>query len=183
MSTKTSPGRVAALLQRLVDTYPQRATEVRQILLQSGLKEAEIAKHLKLKLGRPEPTAQAVPLVAADRSRPPSAMLRERFAFAGAMHDIAGHFLSAKEMADLSKKKRFQEIYRAQAQHWSGSAPATVPPERLSVFSVRSLDDGDLTYLVWPEREGGEPALWQYAGQSETRYAHLVDYLNYLCEG
>jgi hypothetical protein len=53
--------------------------------------------------------------------------------------------------------------------------------ERLSLFSVSSLADGDLAYLVWPIKKV-KPQVWHYLGQSETKYPNLVSYFRFLCE-
>jgi hypothetical protein len=172
---------VALLLEQLANTYPGRADDVRELLLDAGLTDKEIDKQLRFSLGRPELDVANVPLLAPDKTRPLTAMLKARFNFASAIHDVSEHFLSLKEMSAFSKKQKFKKIFKAQAEHWEGSAPATVPLERLSLFSVSSLDDGDLTYLVWPVKKG-EPQVWKYAGQSETKYTDLAEYLRFLCD-
>jgi hypothetical protein len=183
MVDKIPHSHVALLLQQLKDSYPSRATELREGLLKSGLKEATIAKLLKMKIGKPQLDDMMVPCLAEGHAIRASAMLGERFRFAGSVEDISGHFLSIQEMGALLKKKKFRELVKAQAENWEGCAPATIPFERLSVFSVRSLDDGNLTYIVWPAREASEiePQFWEYLGHSEARYKNLADYLKHLC--
>jgi hypothetical protein len=174
-------GTVTALLTQLADGYPARAKDLRLELLKAGFKEAMIEKVLKMKVGKPHAGDLMVPCLANGHLRRASEMLAERLRFAGAIHDIAGHMLSLSEMHALLKKKKFLGIVKAQAENWDGSAPASIPLDRLSVFSVRSMDDGDLTYLVWPISADVEPALWEYAGHSETRYENLAAYLKHLC--
>jgi hypothetical protein len=55
---------------------------------------------------------------------------------------------------------------------------------QLSVFAlIGDLSDGDLIYWVWPKADGIEPELWQYFGQSETRYRNLSSYIASILEG
>jgi hypothetical protein len=173
--------RINVKLQRLVDTYPMRATEVGAILLNSGLKPATIEQLLVLKLGRAANDLSDVAVFQAGTRRPLSPMLTARFSFAGAIHDLSGHMLSISDIDQILGKKRLKAVVDSHRQHWEGSAPATVPPDRLSVFSISNLDDDDLTYLVWANQRSHEPQLWSYSGQHESRYKNLETYLEYLC--
>jgi hypothetical protein len=181
MATKICPEAIAALLDQLVASYPTRAQEVKRMLVDAGLTEAQIAKHIKLKVGKRETGAPLLSMVEVGTTRPLSPMFAERFSHAGAMHDVTGHFLSQKEILGLLTKRLFRSTFEAQRENWDSSAPATIPPGRLSVVSIQSLADGDLTYLVWPNRDGLEPELWQYAGQHEEKHRDLASYLRHLC--
>lgn len=169
---------IAALLSRLVDSYPRRARELRRDLAAAGLERLDIAQSLVRKPARP---IQSIPLVATGLTHPLTPMILARFEFAAAIHDLEVHLLDPTEMAAVLASEQFLEVFTSQAENWEGSAPASVPPDRVSIFSIQSLDDGDLTYLVWPENSTTEPALWKYSGQSETTFTDLRGYLTFLC--
>lgn len=179
MTVSGTPAPVTALLDELVRSYPDRAQEVRRLLAGSGLTDAEIARHLSAKVSRAAAATSSVPTLVDGVSRPMTAMLAQRFAFAGTVQDLV-RLLDLREMATVPGRAAFRRAFEAQSLHWAGSAAAVVPGERLSILSVRSLDDGDLAYLVWPERDGPEPAVWEYAGQSESRFDDLAAYLRHL---
>ena len=167
-------------LDELVRTYPQCAGEVRALLADSGLTETEIDKHLVLRVGRTIALDGGLPTLDPNHRRAATPMLAERFAFGGALHDLTIHLFSPKEMADLARKKAFRRHYEAQRVQWDGSAPAAFPPDRLSLFAAQSIDDGDVTYLGWPARDGKEPAVWEYWGHNETRHRDVAAYLRLL---
>lgn len=168
---------VSDLLSQLVSTYPQRAQQTRDILRQAGLTEAEIDKYVKLKKSKPKLPVGDIPTLDAKKQRPATPMLKARFEYAAAIHDVANHFLSLEEIAKHHLNPRFTEIFESQQKHWRGSAPATVSPDRLSLFCIQSLADGDVTYLVWPKSGALEPELWRYSGQHERKYKDLSNFL------
>jgi hypothetical protein len=178
---RSGADQVTHLLRQLVDSYPARASNIRSMLEQSGLKAATIDQLLLLKTGRVTKGVADLATLSPETRSALSPMLAARFAFAGAIHDLSGHMLSTKEIEQTVTKKRFKAIVESHAQHWEGSAPATYPHDRLSLFSIGSLDDANLTYLVWANSRSREPQLWAYSGQHEDRYENLAEYVEFLC--
>jgi hypothetical protein len=164
------------LLKRWVDGWEKRAAKVRALLKAAGLDDESIDSELKLRVGKPEPVRQVPTLEAGVRHRP-TPMLEARFHFAGTIRDATEKWLGPAEMDKARANKKLMKHFTSHHDHWTGSAPAVIPKERLSLFAYDVGAEENQTYLVWPERGGGEPQVWRYHGQNERRFKDLDKFL------
>ena len=175
-----------ALLERWVTSAPQRAERVAQAFRDAGLDDSEIAHELRLRVSRPAATGDAVATFDPAVTRAPSPMLRARLAYAGTIRDGTVCWPDLAGMAKAVQRPGLRRTFASMAEHWEGSAPATVPAGRLSVFAYSPSEPDELTLLVWPDAAASvepaaseEPSVALYAGQSETRFATIVEFLRW----
>jgi hypothetical protein len=164
------------LLDRWVDGWETRAARVRIALRDAGLADDAIDRELKLRVGKPEPGRQ-VPTLEEGVGHPLSPMLAARFRFAGTVRDATEKWLGLAEMETVPTNKKLMKHFKSHQQNWTGSAPAVIPKDRLSLYAFDIGAEENQTYLVWPERSGGEPQVWRYHGQSERRFKDLDQFL------
>ena len=169
-------GKITVLLEKVKNTFPDRARKVAKGLAREGMTKEEIGP-LEQKIEPPEPIGKGIPTLKKGVYAKPSPMIEERFRYAGTWLQMDEIWLGVRDMEKTVKTKNVQETIKAQKEYWEGSAPMRFPPEKLSLFAIVDGVVGDQTYLVWPEKEGAEPEIWVYAGQSETKYKNLEKYL------
>jgi hypothetical protein len=172
-------GRIPTLIDRLVATYPARSGEVRTLLTSSGVDPDLVNLILRPKLGRPPQDLKELPTLNPKVSRKPSPQLRARFERAGTINELGCTMLSVAEMKKVHHSEQLHEVLASQAEKFPDSAAGSVDPERVSVFAVSSLEDGEIDYLVWPKATG-EPEIWSYCGEHEQRHKDLASYLGWI---
>ncbi|MEM7477843.1 MAG: hypothetical protein AAF483_22890 [Planctomycetota bacterium] len=162
------------LLAKIRDNFERDAKLLNADLAEMGLEPEKYTQSLD------EPVRiKNLPTLEQGTRRLISPMLKERFAFCGRWRRFGEIWLSAEQMETVCRNRQFKRNFRIQKEEWENSAPAIIPPNRLTVYSVSSHDDGDYTYLVWPERQNGEPQLWRYQSQSETQFKNLQEFLEW----
>lgn len=93
-------------------------------------------------------------------------------------------YLSPSKVGSAVRSRRLKKLLATHREYWDQSAPMQFQNSQPSVFAlIGDLSDGDLIYWVWPKADGIEPELWQYFGQSETRYRNLSSYIASILEG
>lgn len=113
--------------------------------------------------------------------RKTSAMLAERFPFAGRWSNasIAETWLSLADMRKAATSRIVRKRVKCFRDYWDESAPATYPDRQLSLFSADQYGES-CVFLVWPIRDGDEPRIATYLGQGETWFDDLHAYLRFL---
>ena len=168
---------IEELLQRVADTGPDRIAAVAAMF--SDFEDSDLGG---CQLSDPEPFDKGIPTLAQGIYRPPTPMVAARYAFAGRWMEGEIAWLGVADMeAALSNEELLEDI-ESKRQHWTGSAPALFPPDRLTLFGTVEEQWEDQWYLVWPERDGKEPAVWVYSGQSEHKHENLAKYLEWQLE-
>ena len=168
--------RMDALLIKIRDEFDLAAACMNKLLIESGLEPVTCSQTLG-------PVAHVTDLPTLDVStrRSVTPALSRRFAFCGRWRRFDEVWLSVKQMETVARNRDFKRHFKAKQQHWNESAPAVIPPDRLSVFSVSSHAEGDYTFLVWPDSSRVvEPELWRYHGQSESRFKNLEAFLRWV---
>lgn len=178
MKVLTVERRIEELLIRLKDDFPIACKRVNRLLEKSGDETQSFTQSLS-----ESDTLGRVPTLDSQTQRPMSAMLRSRFRFCGRWRRLGEVWLSLSQMETVTRNRQFRKHFRSKKEYWEGSAPATIPLNRLSVFSVGSHAQGDYTFLVWPSNStDSEPELWCYSGQSEMRFKDLESFLIWIAD-
>ena len=164
--------KVSRLLKQYIASLPDRRRRMRE--RSPDLKE----DRSRFKVGPPEAPVQSIPTFDSKVVRPLSPQLREWHAIVGTLVESSWKYLSPTDIKVAVKSSAIKKIVRTHREYWDDSAPMQFQNSQLSLFAlIGHPDDGDLIYLVWREAETAEPELWEYFGQSETRYQDLEDYL------
>jgi len=162
--------KVAKLMRAYIDALPERQRRLLE-------RNPKIKAHFSV--DPPEPLAAALPTLDPKVTRTLSPQLKDRFAIAGRIVENAWVYLTPAAIPRTVKSAAFKKTLAAHREYWDESAPMQFPNQQLSLFALigEDLADGDLIYLVWPQEDAKEPELWEYFGQSETRYKDVAAYL------
>ena len=171
---------IDSILQEVRSTVGERAAAVEGMLKQSGLRDQDIAPLMQLQIDEPEPYPHGIPTLAKGTYRRPTPMVAARFDHAGRWIEPGREWLGIRDMEKAIKNKRVLSHIESHRRYWAGSAPATVPRERLTLFGIVEGQEENQTYLVWPEDEGTEPEVWEYSAQHEHKHANLAAYLQWI---
>jgi hypothetical protein len=170
---------IEQLLQRVADTGPDRYAAVAAMFADEGFEDLDPGE---FELSDPEPFDKGIPTLTRNVYRPPTPMVAARFAFAGRWMEAETAWLGIADMEAVLGNEEVLEHIDSHRQHWTGSAPALFPTDRLTLFGVVEEEWENQTYLVWPERDGEEPSVWVYSGHSEHKHENLAKYLEWLLE-
>jgi hypothetical protein len=168
------------LLEKVRSTARERAAAVETMLKESGLREQDIAPLVRLQIDQPEPFPNGIPTLAKGVYRRATPMVAARFEYAGRWVEPGREWLGIRDMEKAIKNRRVLSQIESHRRHWAGSAPATFPKERLTLFGIVEGEEENQTYLVWPEDEETESQVWDYSGQHEHRHANLAAYLEWI---
>lgn len=172
MTTKFS-----RLLKRYIATLPERQRQRRERFPDGG------EEYIGFKVDAPESPVTALPTLDGEIVRPLSPHLRDWHEIAGTLIESSWKYLSPSAIKSAVENSRVKEVVEAHREYWDDSAPMQFPNSQLSIFAlIGHPDDGDLIYLVWPKTDIVEPEVWEYVGQSETRYKDLSAYITSLLE-
>ena len=169
--------KVSKLLRSYISLLPER----RQKLLERSPTAKE--EYTSFKVDPPESPVAVLQTIDKKVTRALSPQLRDWYAISGTLIENSWKYLSPAEIRATVKGVRLKAIVASHREYWDESAPMKFVDSQLSVFAViNNLDDGDLIYFVWPTTDSAEPELWEYFGQSETRYEDLGAYLEKILE-
>lgn len=172
--------KITATLDKLRDTFIQREKDSVHRVFGANWLEEVCANDFYLKISIPEPIDLGILMIDGRTRRSPSPMLKERYEYCGDWNESGQLCLAAPSTAKvIQKSKEFKSIFKSQKDHWGNSAPALISSDRLSLLGASSLEDGDVSYLVWKEHVE-EPEVWIYNSQNEQKFDSLLDYLNWL---
>lgn len=141
----------------------------------------EYASEFPQKIRPASPITKGIPTLKRGVHRRPTPMIRQRFEFCGAWKGafIGLEWLSVSGMRSALRNKEIMHQIRGRRDYCEGSAPAIYDWDSLSLFAVDRLDKDEI-YLVWDEDERKEPKVVWYFAQSESEFANLKEYLEYL---
>lgn len=135
-------------------------------------------EYVKFEIEAPKPVPQNIQTLDVKIFKPMSPQLRDWYSLTGTLMEGSWKYLSPEKIQSVVRAASIKTIVAAHREHWDESAPGKFQDSQLSIFGlVGSVDDGDVIYFVWPETGGVEPELWEYFGQSETRYKDIVSYI------
>lgn len=169
---KRDVNRIQRLLEGIVADFPRRKQEAEELMKKYGLEET-LTQRIK-----PAERVSALPTFSKGVRCPITPMLKARFDFAGSWNNGGDIWLSPSEMERWMNKKSVLVHHRALREEWDESAPMLFPDDRLTLYAVTQGVPENLTYLVWG-KQGGEPEVWSYVGQSAERFSDLEQYLNW----
>jgi hypothetical protein len=139
-------------------------------------------KSLGIVFGVEPPTPVTdIPTFDPKRRRPLSPQFQERFKFASNIAVGTETWLGGKAIERTIKQASVRRYHNALRDNWEDSAPARFRDDQLSIFSVGEDPSDSLTYVVWVG--DGEPQLWTYSGQSESKHADLNAKLDHELQG
>ena len=169
--------KVSRLLGQYITSLPERQRRMRE--RSPDLKE----EFSRFKVDPPESPVASLSTLDPKVARPLSRQLHDWYAITGTLVESSWRYLSPSEIKSAVKSTRVKKIVASHREYWDDSAAMQFPNSQLSVFAfIGHPDDGDLLYLVWPKADSVEPAVWEYFGQSETRYKDLSAYIAKLLE-
>ncbi len=123
---------IEQLLQKVADTGPDRYAAVAAMFDDEGFEPDPDG----CELSDPEPFDKGIPTLTRNVYRPPTPMVAARFAFAGRWMDAETAWLGIADMEAVLGNEEVLEHIDSHRRHWTGSAPALFPPDRLTLFGV-----------------------------------------------
>lgn len=170
------------ILEQLRQTAAARAAALEKLLKESGLDDDAIAPLMVLRIDGPEPFDKGIPTLAKGVYRRPTPMIAARFEYAGRWIEPGLEWLSVADMEHAVADRTVQSSIESHRRHWVGSAPAVVPPERLTLYGIMGEAKEDQTYLVWQEDDSLEPEVWDYSGHNQNIHENIEKYIQWIIE-
>lgn len=167
------PGLITDQLDAIRSDFPRFISAV-------NARAPELAQdgRLKLHVSPPQPVSK-LPTFDKSAEISPSAMLRERFEYAGEIQRAGEVWLAPEQMKKQLGTQELRIFHQSLREHWDASAPMQYDDSILGLFAVSLGADMGLTYLVWCNGNYSEPQLWLYTGMEEKRFANLVEFLDW----
>lgn len=114
-------------------------------------------------------------------TRPITPMLEARFNYAALWVNASldQNWLGLNDIKNYKSDAVLMEWVGLRLENWDNLPPASVKKSCVTIFGYNPYEPEEI-YLVWPEDQDSEPAVWRYYGADYKFFRNLESYLAYV---